>query len=195
MLHLSDILQFVIDGLDNGSLSRQQPVGHRHDGSFHVALEFGYQLYAVNEESLEQFLADITLVTYEFAIQELNKCLVVKWLAVINITRSDHETEQFPFLVADEMQFESKEPSHGTLASLGDTLESLMNMNTLILAYPERCAVYKTDACTFAKQHFLDEQGQRDSHFLFQFHKAVVGNHFWEEVSKPLADVLQIVML
>jgi hypothetical protein len=87
---------------------------------------------------------------------------VVQWLAIINVARGNHETEQFSFLVADKVQFESEEPSHRALASLGDAFECLMNMNTLILTYPKRCAVYKADACAFAKKYLFDEQSQWD---------------------------------
>ena len=195
MLHLSDVLQFVIDSLDNSPLSCKQPVRHGHDSPFHVALEFGYQLDAVDKEPLEKLLADISFVADELAIQEFHESLMVERPAVIDIAGSYHKTEQFPFLVANEVQFEAKEPSHRTLASLGDTLERLMDMNALILAHPERCAVNKADTCTFAKQHLFDEQGQWNCHFFFQFHKAVVGNHFREKVAEPLADMLQIEML
>jgi hypothetical protein len=55
------------------------------------------------------------------------------------------------------MQFETEEPSHGTLTPLGYTLEYFMDMYPLIPAYPQRSAVHETDACAFSQQHFLDE--------------------------------------
>jgi hypothetical protein len=58
----------TVDGFYDGSFSGQQPVGHTHDGSLHVTLEFRYQLYAIHEESLEEFLANISLVANKFAV-------------------------------------------------------------------------------------------------------------------------------
>ena len=195
MLNLSDILQFIIDGFDNGPFSCQQPVGHAHDGSLHVALQFRYQLDSVNEQPLEELLADVSLVTNKFSVEELHESLVVKGLAVINVARGDHEAEQLPFLVADEVQFESEEPSHRALPSPGNAFESLMNMNTLIPAHPERCAVHKTDAGAFAQKRLLDEKDQRDCDVLLQLHETVVGHHLGEQVAELSAHVLQIKIL
>ena len=186
MLHLSDVLQFVIDGLNNGPFPCQHPVRDSHNGAFHVALEFGYQLYAVNKQPLEESLADISLFPDELAIQELHERLVLKGLAVIDITRCDHEVKQFPLLVADQMQFESEEPPHGALASLRDTLEGLVDMDALVPANPQRCAVNEADFCALAQQDFLDEKCQRDYDLLFQLHEAVVGHKMREQMAEML---------
>lgn len=66
MLYLSNVLQLVINGLYNGTIPCGQSVRHRHKGTFHVALEFGCQLYAVDEETAEESLADISLVPDKF---------------------------------------------------------------------------------------------------------------------------------
>ena len=97
MLHLGYVLQFVIDGLNNGSLPCQHPVRDSHVGTLHVALQFRYQLYAVNKQPLEESFADISLVPDELAIEELHERLALKGLAVIDITWGNHEVKQFPF--------------------------------------------------------------------------------------------------
>lgn len=74
MLHLSNVLQLVIDGFDDGSLSKQELVGNAHQGSLHVVLQFGYQLYPVHKETLKQILADISFVTDKFAIENFHEC-------------------------------------------------------------------------------------------------------------------------
>lgn len=68
-------------------------------------------------------------------------------------------------------------------------------MDTLILADPERRAVNEADTRTFAQQHFLDEECQGNSNLLLQFHKAVIGYQFWEQVTEMVGDMFQIVML
>ena len=103
MLGLGDVLEFIIDGLYDSPLSGQQSVRHTHQCAFHVTFELCNQLDAVNEESLEEFLANISFVSNEFAIQEFHEGLVLKWLAVIDIARSNHEVEHFSLLIADEM--------------------------------------------------------------------------------------------
>ena len=163
-----------------------------HDGSLHVALQLRYQLDSVNEQPLEEFLADVSLVTDEPAVEELHESLVVKRLAVINVTGGDHEIKELALLVADEVKLETEEPAHRALAPLGDAFESLMNMDALILAHPEWCAVHEADARAFAQKHLLDEKGKRDCDVLLQLHEAVVGHHLGEQVAELSAHVLQI---
>ena len=195
MLHLGYVLQFVIDGLNNGSLSCQHPVRDSHDGTLHVALQFRYQLYAVNKQPLEESFADISLVPDELAIEELHERLVLKGLAVIDITWGNHEVKQSPLFVANQMQLEPKEPPHGAFASLSDALECLVDMNALVPANSQRGAVNEADSCALAQQDLLDEKRQRDSDFLFQLNEAVVGHKMREQVAEMTRHMLQIEVL
>ena len=120
---------------------------------------------------------------------------MLKRLAVIYISWSYHETEQLAFLITDKVELESKEPSHGAFASLCNTLEGLVDVDPLVLADPQRCAIHEADAGTFSKQHLLDEQGKRNGNLFLQFHKTVVGNQLWKQVTQVLRDILQIEML
>ena len=65
------------------------------------------------------------------------------------------KVELFSFLIANQMQFEAKEPSHGAFASLGNTLEYFMDTYPLIPTYSQRSVVQETYAGAFPKQHFL----------------------------------------
>ena len=49
------------------------------------------------------------------------------------------KVELFSFLIANQMQFEAKEPSHRAFASLGNTLEYFMDTYPLIPTYSQRC--------------------------------------------------------
>ena len=104
------------------------------------------------------------------------------------------KVELFSFLIANQMQFEAKEPSHGAFASLGNTLEYFMDTYPLIPTYSQRSVVQETYAGAFPKQHFFDEQRQRDSHLFSEFYKTVVWNNLWEEMSQMFADFFQIEM-
>ena len=97
MLYLSNILQLIIDGFDDGPLSKQELVGNAHQGTLHVVLQFGYQLYPVHKETLKQILADISFVTDKFAIEHFHECLVVQWLPVVNITCCIMKFNNSPF--------------------------------------------------------------------------------------------------
>ena len=82
--------------------------------------------------------------------------------------------EQLTLFVTNQMQLEAKEPSHGTLASLRNAPEHLVDMYPLVPAHSKGSAVHETYACTFPKQYLLDEQSQRYGNFLFKFHEPVV---------------------
>jgi len=41
------------------------------------------------------------------------------------------------------VELESKEPTHRAFASLSNTLEGLVDMDALVLAYPQRRAVHE----------------------------------------------------
>ena len=195
MLHLSNVLQLVIDGFDDGSLSKQELVGNAHQGSLHVVLQFGYQLYPVHKETLKQILADISFVTDKFSIEHFHEGLVVQRLSVVNITWCNHEVQQLTFLITNQMKFEAEEPSHGAFAPLGYSLESLVYVYTLVTAYPKRCAVYKTDSRALTQKNLLDKYGQRYGHLMLKFDKAVIGDYLWEQMPQVLTYMLQVKML
>lgn len=109
MFHLCNVLEFIVDGFYDCPLSQQNPVRDFHDCDFHVASEFCYKLYPVHEQPLKKMLADISPVPDEFPVYKIHKSLVFQWLAVINITGSYHEVQQFALLIANQVQLETKE--------------------------------------------------------------------------------------
>ena len=92
------------------------------------------------------------------------------------------------------MKFESEEPAHGTFTSLRYSSERLMDMDSQVFTYPQRSGVNEADTCAFALKHLLDEQGQWDGHFFFQFNKTVIGDDFWKEMAHMTADLFHIEM-
>ncbi len=75
---------------------------------------------------------------------------MLKRIAVIDVSRCNHETEQLSFLVTNKVELDSKEPSHGAFASLRNTIEGLVDVDALVLADPQRRAVHEADTSTFA---------------------------------------------
>lgn len=103
MLHLCDILQFVIDGFDDSPLSEQHPVRHCHQRPLQVALEFGNELYPVHKEFPEELLANVSFVADQLAVKEIRKYLVLQRPPVIHIARCNHEVQQFASFVTDQV--------------------------------------------------------------------------------------------
>ena len=71
VFNLCDILQLIIDRLYQGSFSEQDFVHYAHQRVLYVIFHFGYQLYAIKKEILEQGLPDIPLVRAEFTLYVL----------------------------------------------------------------------------------------------------------------------------
>ena len=220
MLNLGNVLQFIIHSLNDRPLPEQQLVGNGHQSSLHVALEFRDKLNAIHKKSFKQTLSNISFITNELSINEFDKSFIFKRFSVVNIPRGYHKVEQFTFLVAYQVKFESKEPTHGAFASLCDAFECLVNMDSLIPAYTQRCTVHKADACTLAQENLLDEHYQWDGYLTFQFNEtvdyrlplsrlgiiqtslasalaapSVVGDHFWKQMAHVLAYLFEIEML
>lgn len=75
MFHLGNVLQFVVDSLDNSSLSEQQFVRDTHQRTFHVVPQLCDELYAVDEKPFKEVLADISLVRDKLPVDELHESL------------------------------------------------------------------------------------------------------------------------
>ena len=183
VLYLCNVLQFIIHRFYDSPLSEQEFVRDAHQCSFHVAFQLGNKLYAINEKPLEEPLADIPLVTDQLAMYKLYKGFVFQRLTVINVTWCNHEVEKFSSLVAYQMQLEPKEPSHRAFPSLGNALENLMNVYSLVSADAKRRAVNKTDACAFSQQDLFDKQSQWDGDFPFQFYETVVRDYLGKQMT------------
>ena len=70
-----------------------------------------------------------------------------------------HKVEKLSFLIANQVQFETEEPTHKAYPSLGYTFENFVNMYSLVLADTQWRAVNKAYARAFAQQDLLDKQG------------------------------------
>ena len=144
---------------------------------------------------LEEPLADISLVADQLAVYLSQEALVLKRFPVIRVARRYTEVEQFPLLVADNMQLEAEEPSHGALPSGGNSPEHLMHVDALVLADAQRSTVHETDAGTLPAKHLLYKECKWECHVLFQFHEAVVGNQPPEEMTAMVADLMEVEVL
>ncbi len=144
MFNLGDVLELIVDCLDNCAFTQQNPVIRRSESAFHTVLQFGYQLYTINEEPVEKVLTDVSFVTYKFTMNEFHERFHFQRFSVINISGCDHEIQYLALVVADQMQLEAVKPAEGTFATLRYFLEHLVLMYALVSADTEQCNVHKT---------------------------------------------------
>lgn len=138
MFYLSDILQFVINGLNQSPFPKHNLVGDGHERVPHIVLDFGDKLNPVHKKEFKQLFAKISFVTTEFAFDIFNKRLRVERLSVIDIARCEHEVQYLPSVIDDQMQLETEEPSHRAFATFCYAFESLVNKDTLMFTDPQR---------------------------------------------------------
>ena len=124
-----------------------------------MTFQLGNKLYSINKKPLKEILADVPLVTDQLTIYKIYECFVLQRFMVINISRCYHKVEKLSFFIANQVQFETEEPTHRAFPPLGYTFENLVNMYSLVLADTQWRAVNKAYARAFARQDLLDKQG------------------------------------
>ena len=160
MFYLSDVLEFIVYGLDYRALAHQHLVRYTHEAVLHPVFQFGNQLYSIDKQLAEQFLADIPPVADEFAEDILSKLLHVQRFPVVHIAGSEHEVDYLAHFVAHHVQLESEEPAHGAFAALGNPLEDSVLQYPLVPAHTQRRAVNDTYSRAFAHQNQFDKCNQ-----------------------------------
>jgi hypothetical protein len=113
---LTDILELIDDGLDEGAFAQEQLVGEGHEDVVHVIAQFGDQQEALlEEETLGEGLRDVAFVAKDLAKEPMDQA----WngLSVVEIAGSAAEREQFPTIIDDKMELEAVEPAHRGLAA------------------------------------------------------------------------------
>ena len=68
-----------------------------------------------------------------------------------------HKVEEFSFLITNQMQLETEEPTHRAFSSLGYAFENLVNMYSLVFTDTQWCAVNEAYTRAFAQQDLLDK--------------------------------------
>ena len=109
-------------------------------------VQFGDQLYSVNEQFVEQVFANIFFVTDEFSVDEFNEWPHFQRITVVDITRRNHEVRDFTPVVANQMQFKPVEHAQRTVTSLRYISENLVHMYPLVAAYAQQGVVSEADA-------------------------------------------------
>lgn len=192
VLNLGHVLQLVVDGLNQRPLAEKEAVSNGHDLTFHVALQFCNQLNTLHKELGEEILADVSLVTDQFAEDLLDKGLVPERLPVVDIAGRKHEVQQIAFLVTDQVQFETIEPTHRALSPLGKSFEDLVQMDALVSANTQGGTIHEADSGAASHAALLHEQDEWHGNLSLQFDEAIVGNGLWEQVGHIVAGFVQV---
>lgn len=154
MFDLANILEFIVDGFNNGTFSKKDFVTYGHQGVLYVVPDLGNQVYTVHEKCLHEFSANISLVGKQFAVYLVQEVLVLQRFPVIHIGLCNGEVQYLPFVVDNDMQFEAMEPSHGGLPSCGNALEDPVAGNAIVFAHPDRRGAHKGPVHSPAQQVF-----------------------------------------
>ena len=93
MFDLCNILEFIIHGFHQGSFAEDDLVIHWHQYVLHIALDFGYQLYSVQEKEVKKPFVDVSFVPAEFAAYLFHDGGIFQRIAVIGVGRCYHEVE------------------------------------------------------------------------------------------------------
>ena len=153
------------------------------------------ELNTLAEQTLEEFLFDVSPVSKYLSIENLCKYRPHSPVPVIYVCPCKTERYHFTGIIAEQMQLESMTPAHGTLAVLGKTDKHLIEMPSYIVTYRNHRAVNERYACTSAEGMELHEQHHLEEHTGHEFHKTVIGDSSREFMPEPPTDTVLIILL
>ena len=189
VLDLAKVLQFVKDRFDQGTTMQNSffklGAGHR----FHILLERGNELKVLPGQCLSEPVSEVALIGEQLAEQPLAE--VGHGLTVIDIASSEPEANQFALRVDDNMELESIEPTHRSLAAPGAVCENPMASNAPVIANSERSSVGDGNPVALAFEHL--EQGRQGNHTAGQeFYASLVARQLRKLSLQVTARVNQV---
>ena len=179
---LCHVLQFIVNGLNNRPLPEHDLVIDGHQPVLHVAPESRHEVYPVGEEAGKEGFGDVSFVRIDLSQHVVSQPIEHLLVAVVNVRPGQHEIDELTFLVANEMQLESVEPAHRTLAYLRIALEHLVALDAFVVADRNACTVDEANARALSETEQLEEQGHLDCYARLQFHETVVRHSLREAV-------------
>lgn len=153
------------------------------------------KLDTLTEQTLEEFLFDVSSVSKYLSVEDLCKYRPHSPVPVIYVCPCKTERYHFPGIIAEQMQLESMTPAHGTLSVLGKASKDLIEIPSYIVTYRNHRAVNERYACTPAEGMDLHEQHHLEEHTGHEFHKTVIGDGSREFMPEPLTDTVLIILL
>lgn len=133
VLDLADVLQWVVDGLNEDSLTEEQFVPEAHETVVHVLTPFGQQFESLPPEDIVQRLGDLPPIPQELANKPLGE--TGDGAAGIDMAWSQLQGQAFPLIIDDEMQFEAIDPTHRRLAPGCPAVEDLVAGHAAVMTH------------------------------------------------------------
>ena len=103
MYNLCRILQHVVDGFYDVSLTQHHSVIERYQLVFHVYAQSCHQLYAILKEEVKQLLRDVALVCEQLAVQSFSKNLEYFRILVADICTCKNKGYNLASVIACKM--------------------------------------------------------------------------------------------
>ena len=135
------VLKKLIHALDDISFSQHNLVPHRHKFILHSSFKTMNEPDTLTEQTLEEFLFDVSSVSKYLSIENLCKYRPHSSIPVIYVCPCKTECYHFPGIIAEQMQLESMTPAHGTLSVLGKTSKDLARNSVL------HCDIQESSYC------------------------------------------------
>lgn len=174
MHQLGNVLEHVVDGLDDASFPKHDPVVKRHQVLLHIGAQAGHDMDSIVPQMSEKGLGDVSLVRVKFAEHLVCQGVNDGLIAVVDIGAGQDEVHKLPFLVAQQMQLEAHIPPHRALAFGGDVPEDLHVELPLVVYHGNAGAVHKAYAGAFSETGKTEEHRQGHEATRHDLHQTVV---------------------
>jgi len=136
VFNLRDVLELIENGLDEGALAQQEPVGELEELLAHVLAQFGDEAQAlVEEELLSQWRRDVALVTKEPAEEPVHQAR--DRTTVVRVAGSEAEGQQLSAVIHDQVEFEPVKPAHRRLTAPCVNTKDVVLLDTRRVAHRE----------------------------------------------------------
>ena len=137
---------------------------------------------------------DIPPVSEELPENPFVEVHVFQGGSVVHIARSQKKIKQFSLVIDDQLKFESIEPSKGVFSFPGKILEGFMLLFSFDMTASDVSRIEKRYTSTLSQSLHFQKGGKRNTDFMLQFYKSVVG-HGMGEIRLHLCSDKKIEML
>ena len=180
MHYLSRILQQVIDCFNDVPFAQHHLVVTRHEFVLHVPSQPCDRLNAIIKQKVKQLLRNISFVCKQFAVQVFGRDFENLWILVVDVGSREYKRNDFPSVIACQMQLETMTPSHSPLSVSSKAFEHLVSITPEVVAYRYHGRVYESYAGTSAEGTEVEKEHKMKEHTAFKFDKTVVRNRLWK---------------
>ena len=153
------------------------------------------ELNTLTEQILEEFLFDVSSVSKNLSIENLSKYRPHSAIPVIYVCSCKTERYHFAGIIAEQVQFESMTPTHGTLSVLGETCKDLVKVPSYIVTDRNHRTVNEGYTCTFSEGIEFHEQHHLKEHTRHEFHESIIGYGCGKITPQITFDIVHIIIL